>query len=171
MIIRLETERLILRKPVPADYPAWEAFVCDNRSRFVRGDPTVGVAWRTFSTIIGHWEMRGWGLFAITVKGDDQAIGSVGPWYPGNWPEKELGWTLWDSADEGHGYVTEAATETRRHVYEDLGWTTAVSYIAHGNDRSVAVAKRIGCVLDEAAATPDNDPCFVFRHPAPEAAT
>ena len=42
MITRLETERLILRKPIPADYPAWEAFSLDNRSQYIRGEATVG---------------------------------------------------------------------------------------------------------------------------------
>lgn len=169
MITRLETERLILRKPIPADYLAWEAFALDDRSQFIRGEATVAEAWRGFCNILGQWEMRGFGLFAVTLKGDDQAIGAVGCWYPGNWPEKELGWTVWSDAHEGKGYVTEAALACRQHVYDDLGWPTAVSYIRRGNDRSVALAKKLGCSEDLTAETPDGKDCHVFRHPAPEA--
>ena len=86
--------------------------------------------------------------WVVTVKGSDEGIGSVGPWYPANWPEKELGWTLWDAAYEGHGYITEAAAETRRHVFQNLGWGSAVSYIAHGNDRMEAIA-RLRRALDQ----------------------
>ena len=172
MITRIETERLILRKPKPEDYPAWEAFTLNIRSRFVRPAPTKGIAWRAFCHVLGHWEMRGWGLFTITVKGDDRGLGTVGPWFPANWPEKELGWTIWDAADEGEGYVTEAARATREHVYRDLGWETAVSYIHLDNARSIAVAERLGCVRDDAADSPGDDGTdLVYRHPAPGSLT
>lgn len=167
MTERLKTERLILRRPEPRDYPQWERFVLDDRSRFVRAEPTVGVAWRGFCNLLGHWQMRGYGVFAITRRGEDRALGGVGPWFPGNWPEKELGWTIWDPADEGQGLITEAAAAARAYAFETLGWRTAVSYIAFENDRSVAVAKRLGCTRDEAAASPDDEPCFVYRHPRP----
>lgn len=170
MITHLETERLILRKPIAADYPAWEAFTLNLRSRFVRPAPTKGVAWRAFCHVLGHWEMRGYGLFVITLKGDDRGLGSVGPWFPANWPEQELGWTIWDRPDEGKGYVTEAARAARAHVYRDLGWTTAVSYIHLDNARSIAVAERLGCVVDETAHGPDHcETDLVYRHPGPAA--
>ena len=86
--------------------------------------------------------------------------------------EKELGWTIWDAADEGEGYVTEAARATREHVYRDLGWETAVSYIHLDNARSIAVAERLGCVRDDAADSPGDDGTdLVYRHPAPGSLT
>ncbi|MEO0360221.1 MAG: GNAT family N-acetyltransferase [Pseudomonadota bacterium] len=165
----LTTDRLVLRRMAPGDYAGWKPFMLDARSEFVRDKPDVATAWRGFCHVLGHWEMRGWGLFALTRRGDDRAIGSVGPWYPENWTEKEIGWTLWSAEHEGNGYVTEAAEVARRWVYDELGWTTAVSYIAPENARSIAVAKRLGATLDEAAEHHFDDPCVVYRHPAPEA--
>lgn len=169
MTARLETDRLFLRRPAPRDYPAWEAFWLDDRSRFVRPAETgVGPAWRAFCHMLGHWEMRGWGLFAVTRKGDDRVIGTVGPWYPADWPEAELGWTIWSAADEGEGYATEAAAAARDHAYRALGWTTAVSYIDPGNAASIGVAERLGARIDETADRP-NPKDLVYRHPGPEA--
>ena len=69
---------------------------------------------------------------------------------------------------EGRGYATEAASAARAWVYENLGWTTAVSYIDRDNLRSIAVARRLGCVEDTGAVPADPEDA-VFRHPRPEA--
>ncbi|MEL6197095.1 MAG: GNAT family N-acetyltransferase, partial [Pseudomonadota bacterium] len=74
---------------------------------------------------------------------------------------------------EGKGITQEAALAARAHAYGTLGWPTAVSYIDHGNDRSIALAERLGAARDAAAAFPGQDegaePCHVYRHPAPAA--
>ena len=168
----LTTERLTLRAPRFEDYPVWEAFFLSDRSEFIGAwpDPTRGRAWRAFAHIAGMWALRGFGSFVFTRKGSDAAIGSVGPWTPVDWPENELGWTVWTAEDEGRGLACEAVVAARRFAYGALGWRTAVSYIDRANARSVALAKRLGCILDEEAATPDGDGAtLVYRHPAPEA--
>jgi RimJ/RimL family protein N-acetyltransferase len=164
----LETERLILRAPGPQDWLPARAFFMAPRSTFIRnGDPLDDAkCWRAFCHIIGSWVARGYGSFVITEKGSDTAIGLTGPWHPIEWPERELGWTLWSDAAEGRGIAYEAASAVRKHVFQSLGWTTAVSYIDHGNARSVALAERLGCTLDPDAVQPPGDkPCFVYRHP------
>ena len=93
----------------------------------------------------------------------------AGPWEPKGWPEPEIGWTRWNGADEGKGFVREAAEVTRAWAYRELGWTTAVSYIDARNARSVRLAERLGATPDWDAATPRGEQCVVFRHPAPEA--
>jgi len=164
----LETERLVLRAPLPQDFENWAAFTESQRSRYAGGPLDRGAAWRAFGHMIGHWVLRGYGMFAITVKGNDEAIGIVGPYFPEGRPEKELGWTLSDARHEGLGYACEAALATRRHVYEVLGWRTAVSYIHPDNHRSIALAERLGATLDGEADRPAPGD-LVFRHPGPEA--
>lgn len=168
----LETERLTLRAPVGGDWPHWRSFHHSDRARFVGGGPDQkpGTAWRAFGHAIGHWAMRGFGMFVFTLKGDDTPIGMAGPWFPESWPERELGWTVWSQAAEGRGLVAEAARAARNHAFTTLGWTTAVSYIDPDNARSIALAERLGAVRDRAAARPPFDaPCLVYRH-SPEAA-
>jgi RimJ/RimL family protein N-acetyltransferase len=93
----------------------------------------------------------------------------TGPWFPEGWPEHELGWSVWNPAVEGKGFAFEAAKAARDFAWTELGWAGAVSYIDPGNDRSIALARRMGAVLDEDAASPGDGEALVFRHPAPEA--
>ncbi len=167
----LETERLRLRAPGPQDWLAALAFYRAPRSRFIRDgvDLTDGQCWRAWCHIVGSWVLRGYGSFVITLKGSDDAIGLSGPWHPIDWPEPEIGWTLWRDEVEGKGYAFEAAAATRAHAFRDLGWKTAVSYIDPPNARSVALAERLGAALDRDAPFPGEGPCLVYRHPRPEA--
>ncbi len=166
----LTTDRLTIRAPQAGDEAYMIPFAMSDRAKWAGGGTEfdLGKAWRMFAIIAGHWIIRGYGTFIFCDRADGRPIGGAGPWHPGNWPEKELGWTVWDPADEGKGLAHEAVVAVRRHVYEALGWETAVSYIAIGNMRSRALAERLGCKLDEAAAAPNPEtPTWVFRHPGP----
>ncbi len=163
----LETERLTLRAPGPQDWEAWRAFILSDRAEFVRS-PGLDerLAWRAMGHLIGHWVLRGFGSFVYCLKGTDRAIGHAGPWFPATWPEREIGWTVWDPAAEGKGYAFEAALATLDHAFGDIGWTTAVSYIDPANTRSLALACRLGAWHDGAASAHE-DGLLVYRHPAP----
>ncbi len=165
----LETERLILRAPGPQDWPVFRAMMASERSRFIRsGEIDEGQAWRAFGHVIGHWILRGWGNFVMTRKGDDAALGAVGPWFPAGWPEQEIGWSIWSAEAEGRGYAFEAAQAARGFAYDVLNWDHAVSYIDPANTRSIALAERLGARRDDDAATPGDAPCLVYRHPEPD---
>lgn len=163
----LETERLILRGPAARDEAAAVEFYASDRAKFVGGPFSRKEAFYAFTSEIGHWATRGFGMWAVTERGDDACLGLVGCWYPEEWPEHELGWVLWEQA-EGKGLAHEAAVAARRYAYDELGWTTAVSYIDRPNYRSIALAERLGCARDRGAATPPGDDCLVYRHPGPE---
>ncbi|WCR11672.1 GNAT family N-acetyltransferase [Paracoccus stylophorae] len=167
----LTTERLTLRAPKGSDWPAWRAFMASDRLRFVRPDDFDDAAsWRAFGHAIGHWAMRGWGMFVFTARDDDTPLGMAGPWFPEGWPEREIGWSLWPPEAEGKGLAAEAAGAARAHAFGALGWTTAVSYVDPGNARSIALAERMGAIRDDAAPVPHSDrPCLVYRHSAAHA--
>ena len=136
------------------------------------GPLASGPAWRLFGTEISHWALRGFGMFTVTKKDGRKPLGMVGQWYPEGWPEPETGWVLFDSATEGGGIAFEATKAAVDHAWNALGWTRMVSYIEAGNDRSVALAERLGASLDDKALVPFADkPCLVYRHPKPEVAT
>ena len=89
----VETDRLRLRAPGRDDWPAFNAFLASDRARFIRSaDYAEPLAWRAYGHFIGHWVLRGFGNFVITVKGDETAIGMEGPWFPDGWPEPEIDW-------------------------------------------------------------------------------
>jgi len=164
----LETERLILRAPVATDYPAFADFYASDRSRHMGGPLERDRAWRAFGHIIGHWAMRGFGMFTITDRRTEAALGMTGAWFPEGWPEQEVGWSLWTPAAEGQGIATEAAQAVLAYVWGHLGWATTVSYVDRGNVRSAALAARLGAVIDAGAtglpAGPVHD---VWRHSNP----
>ena len=162
----LQTERLTLRAPQLADFPAFAAFLTSPRAAHVGGPVTHERAWRAFGHLVGHWVLRGYGLFFLTLKASDHVIGMAGPWFPESWPEQEVGWSLFTAEAEGKGYAAEAASAALAHAFGPMGWKTAVSYIDPANAASIALAERLGAALDPTAATPDPaDPTLVYRHP------
>jgi RimJ/RimL family protein N-acetyltransferase len=145
-----------------------EPFVRSDRARYIGGgvDKDKRHAWNVLCMLSGHWQIRGYGSFVAELKSTGQPVGSMGPWHPITWPEKELGWTIWTGEAEGKGLAHEGMLRLRRHAYEDLGWTTAVSYIDPANARSIALAERLGCVRDDDAGRVHPED-LVYRHPAP----
>lgn len=164
----LTTERLVPRVPEPRDIDACMAFLTGPRAARVGGPADRRTAWRSFGHVIGHWVMRGYGMFIIERRDTGEAIGFTGPWFPEGWPEAELGWTLFADAAEGKGYASEAASAARDFIFRDLGGKTVVSYVEPGNHRSAAVARRLGAVLDPDAPRGEGAPDWIFRHPGPE---
>lgn len=165
----LTTDRLVLRAPEAGDWPAFHAMLASERGQFIRsGDYDLSNTWRGFCHLIGHWVARGFGMFVFHAKGDDAPLGMAGPWFPETWPEREIGWSVWNAAAEGKGFAFEAAQAARDFAFRGLGWSTAVSYVAEGNLRSATLARRLGAVVDAKAQSIGTPPCLVFRHPAPD---
>ena len=168
---RLDTPRLVLRRPNAGDWPAARDFFMSDRSVGVGGPYELGRSWTVFAAEIGHWEIFGYGMWAVTLRGEETAIGLIGPWSPASWPETEIGWTIWSPEMEGTGIATEAARAAIAHAWNVLGWETIVSYISPDNSRSIRLAEKLGASLDEGATPPPlNKPTLVYRHPRPEGA-
>ena len=144
--MRIETERLILREIDPErDFEPWAASMADERTvRFIGGSVMDrATAWRNMAGVIGHWQIRGYGFFSVECRETGEWLGRVGPWYPEGWPSPEIGWTI-ARPHWGRGYATEAARAALDFAFGELGWERVIHVILAGNDRSVAVAERIG---------------------------
>ena len=142
----LETERLRLRPFRPDDTDAYAAMCADPE--FMRGlgsEPLPrGEAWRQMATFVGHWYLRGFGLWAVEEKARPGVlIGRIGCYQPEEWPDFEVGWALarpyW-----GRGYATEGARAAVSYAFEHLGRPRVVSLIAPENRPSIRVAERLG---------------------------
>lgn len=140
----LTTERLVLRPFDEADVEPLHALMQDPDVMRYVGDrrvPTRQETWRAVAGWIGHWSLRGYGLWA--VERDGALIGRVGLWQPGGWPGLEVGWLLARGA-WGHGYATEAARASMEWAWSELGASQLISIIAPENVASVRVAERLG---------------------------
>ena len=158
----LSTERLTLRAPQADEFATYRDFMISPRARFI-GSFDAAAAWREFSSGLGHWALFGYGTLHIIRDEDGALVGEVGILNHDEYPEIELGWTLFDGF-EGHGYASEAAQALRAWAFETHGFETLVSYIDADNAASIAVAKRLGAVEDPKADRVDPED-VVYRHP------
>ena len=158
----LFTERLVLRPPVLAHFPTYAAFLASSRSRFMGGPCQGLLAWGMFCHDLACWQMFGHGGLMIDLRANGQCIGQVGINHGPEFPEKELGWLLYEGFEK-EGYATEAARALREWAFNDLQLTTLVSYVDPGNLSSIAVAQRLGAVQDDTALRQDPED-LVFRH-------
>jgi RimJ/RimL family protein N-acetyltransferase len=165
----IETDRLRLRAPKASDFETCAEFLASPRAEFVGGPLSRGQAWRSFGHLAGHWLLRGYSMFVMADKTTDAPLGMCGPWFPEDWPEPEIGWSLWAPAAEGQGLAREAAIAARAFAYENLGWKTVISLIAPENIRSQSLAQRLGCSRDGSFTHETYGAMQIWRHPAPEA--
>lgn len=164
----IETKNLRLRCPNMRDFEAFAAFRMSDRAEHVGGACTRTQAFDKLGEIIGHWHLRGYGRWMVADKATDEALGVVGPYFPDDWPEPEIAWSVFAAA-EGRGVAFEASVAARTYAYETLGWATAISCVSVGNTRSVALAERLGATREDDFTTIDDLHLHVYRHPAPAA--
>lgn len=144
MIPRLETNRLILREWRPDDFEDYAAMCADKEvMHFLGGVQERGDAWRSMAGSIGHWHMRGYGMWVVTDKTDGSFLGRIGLVNPEGWPSLEVGWGLVGRA-QGKGYATEAAAAAMRYGFLTQPVDKLISSIDPDNVASQAVAKRLG---------------------------
>ena len=160
----LTTERLILRQWQESDRDAFARLNADPvvREFFPRvqtREESDADAARVQKAI----EERGWGFWAVEVRGGASFIGFVGlsiPRFEAHFtspqaPCVEIGWRLlrehWRK-----GYVSEAAVECLRFGFEKLTLQEIVAFTVPLNVRSRAVMERIGM---------SRDPADDFDHP------
>jgi RimJ/RimL family protein N-acetyltransferase len=162
--LRLETERLVLRRPTPADVEAPPSWLSDPEVMGWLGgiDPPQEVVRRW----LDDWERFPAGKHLVETRAGE-LVGRVGFNFfdPDTWQRApdgvpELGWAV---AREhwGRGYATEAALAIR----EWFAAPRVISLIAPGNRRSQAVAGRLGAAPAGTAELPDG-PHVIWVHPS-----
>lgn len=152
--MRLETARLVLRRPQGADLAAYRAYCLSDRTRFTGGPFTPVQAFEKLAAMIGHWDMRGFGRLVLCDRETGRAMGHVGALQPDDDQVPEMTWTLWSGADERRGVAHEAARAYLHHGQAARLFPALLAYVAPGNARSLALALRLGAVLDVGAAAP-----------------
>ena len=148
MIPALETERLVLREWREDDFEPFAAIYADEaQARFIGGVETRDNAWRRMAAIIGHWALRGYGLWVVAPKETGGFVGWAGCWNPEGFPEPEIGYCIAPS-HQRQGYAREAATASLSYAYEGFGWTKAASLIVLDNLPSIRLAENLGTRLE-----------------------
>ena len=142
----LESQRLVLRPVRDADLDAYAAMSADpDVMRYIGDGKTMdrNESWRSLAFLLGHWELRGFGMWAVTARGDDRMLGRVGFLQPEGWPGFEIGWQFAKEA-WGKGYATEAAQRALQYCRENMAQREVISLIYPENAPSIRVAERLG---------------------------
>jgi RimJ/RimL family protein N-acetyltransferase len=161
----LESDRLTFRQVRDTDLDALEAHHNDPVTRSVYGDMTRGDVWRRMAMGLGHWELRGYGPYALDDKSTGRLAGLCSLWFPENWQDIEIGYGIVPEFRR-KGYASEAVRRIRDHAFHDHGFKRLVSYIQPSNIASQAVAKSVGAVVDgefDMAGKPHT----IYLHPKP----
>jgi len=161
---RLDTERLVLRGFRADDLAPVSAFFADpEATRFVGGVASAPRAHTILSAFAGHWALFGLGQWAVEEKASGALAGFVGHIDPPDWPEPEIGWTIFP-AFQRRGYASEASRAARAEITRLGGPARIVSYIDRANAPSIRVAEKLGAAA-EGEVTLRGERLMVWRHP------
>ncbi len=160
----IKTDRLILRGWKNSDHDSLYSLNSDPLFVKYIGEGkalTREESWRVLALFCGHWELKGFGLWAVELSEKNEFIGRVGLWEPEGWPGIELGWGI--SPDHwGRGYATEAARASLKWAFEEMRLSSLISIIHKDNSASKRVATRIGESYSHSLRIKDID-CDVYK--------
>ena len=165
-IPRITTARLLLREFQPTDFEPYAAMMADPEvTRFLSDGKPLGRfdAWRQMAMFAGHWQLRGFGIWAVEERATGEFIGRIGCFEPEGWPGFEIGYTLARHA-WGKGYAREGAAAALKYARETLGRTSIVSIIRPDNAASIRVATSLGAVPDGTVEF-FGAPALLYRYP------
>jgi RimJ/RimL family protein N-acetyltransferase len=162
----LDTARLTLRQFVHDDWRAMHEHYSDPEcTKFTFGRAlSEGESWRAVASMVGHWQLLGYGPYAAVETKTQTVVGTVGLWHPNDWPEPEIKWALirkfW-----GKGYASEAV----RAVQEVAACRfdkPPISFTNAENEPSIKLALAVGASFERQVAF-RGAPWHLYRHPAP----
>jgi RimJ/RimL family protein N-acetyltransferase len=145
-MINLQTDRLTLRMLRESDFEAYAEMCADPEVQRHIGDGqplSRPLAWRNLAMMVGHWSLRGYGLWTAEERSSGVLVGRIGFWNPDGWPGFELGWMLRRSF-WGRGFATEGAAAALRYAFTEMQQPQVISLIRPENANSIRVAERLG---------------------------
>jgi RimJ/RimL family protein N-acetyltransferase len=149
----LETRRLLLRPFLESDLDAYAGICSDPEvMRYIgAGSPlSRDDAWRSMALILGHWQLRGYGMWAAEDKQSGALVGRIGLYNPEGWPALEVGWLI-ERARWGHGLAAEGGAAAMQFAFERLNLSHLSSIIQPLNRASIRVAEKLGMTQERIA--------------------
>jgi RimJ/RimL family protein N-acetyltransferase len=150
IVPEVETERLLLRGFVEADLDELAVISSDPEvTKWVGDEDGLNRedTWRRMAYFVGHWELRGFGQWALIERETGKLVGRAGLLQPEGWPGLEVGWLV---AGEhwGRGFAPEAGRASMEWAREELGADHIISLIEDANERSARVAEKLGMTVE-----------------------
>jgi RimJ/RimL family protein N-acetyltransferase len=144
----LKTERLILRPWKEEDATAL-CQILQEPGILQYFPPTTFTLEKTLRYIVHqnkHWQERGYGHWAVTLKESGGLIGWDGLEYLPETDEDEVAYLLSHKA-WGCGYATEAASAAVKFGFKKAGLNSIIGLVHPGNAGSIRVLEKCGLVF------------------------
>jgi ribosomal-protein-alanine N-acetyltransferase len=144
--MEIETERLLLRMFEPEDAePFYRVISTPGFGTYLPPDfvPTPEIARSAISRKLQHWDLRGFGQWAMSPKGTRQFLGYCGLRLLPDTEEIELLYGM-DKSQWGKGLTTEAARASVRFGFEEARVDRIMAIANPDNDASRRVMEKAG---------------------------
>jgi len=152
IIPSLNTERLLLRAFEIDDLDPFAAMVADidviQHATYDGTTMTRTQAWNWLCLMLGHWHMRGFGIWGMEEKSSGELIGRIGLQFLDWFEDVELVWMLAKSA-WGKGYAAEGARAAIDFGMNNLKLPRVAAVIHQENQPSIRLAERLGMEMEK----------------------
>ena len=161
----LETERLILREYVQADFDGLYAILSDAETmqHYPKPYDARGTQrWLDWS--LDNYQRYGFGLWAIELKATGEFIGDCGitMQYIDGESLPEIGYHI-NKAHWRKGYAKEAATAVRDWFFANTEFDSVYSYMNRTNIASYSTAASVGMTRIKEYKDKNGEVCLVYR--------
>ena len=147
IIPSLETERLLLRAFRQEDLDPFAEMVANvdvmHQATYDGDTMSKSQAWNWLCMMLGHWHMRGFGIWGVEEKISGDLIGRIGLQFLDWFDNVEMVWMLKQSA-WGQGYATEGVRAAISYGMETLALPRLSAVIRVENKPSIRLAQRLG---------------------------
>ncbi|MBY5920514.1 GNAT family N-acetyltransferase [Ferrimonas balearica] len=145
MSLQLDTPRLHLRQWRDSDIDAYAALCADEEVMRYLGGHTLSreEAWRHMAVMAGHWQLKGFGHWAVEHRETGVCIGRLGFLQPEGWPGFEIGWCI-AREYQGQGLASEGARAALKWAFSDPERDEVISIIHPDNLASKRLALGLG---------------------------
>lgn len=159
----ITTDRLTMRGPEAEDFALFREFYATAEGSGHYGGPLrADQAFLRLAEDMGHWQLRGFGRWIVTVTDTGEAVGGCGLWHPVGWPSHELTWWLMPR-HRGKGFATEASRAVIRHACDALRWSHVETHTRDENGPALKLVARLGGEKIRREEFPDGVTRDVFR--------
>ncbi len=144
--LRLETQRLSLRPYRPTDVAELHRlFAGAGFRRYLFDGEVMPVDWveREISSTRESFRRRGWGQWAVRIRGGERIVGCCGLREFHEPPVLELFYGI-EPSEWGNGYATEAAAAVLADAFERLGLERVRASVDRPNVASARVLEKLG---------------------------
>ena len=149
-VLRIETDRLVLRRWSKADVEGLARLYAHPSVVAWLGPLTREEAASKLTRDERHWDVHGFGRFAVADIVTGGLVGRVGVMRQPDWPETpekdEIGWTI-AAGRWGEGLATEAAAAAIADAFGRVGLQRIISWTTPDNRASLRVMEKCGLRL------------------------